>query len=348
VTHDNGQGAADGRLVPSALNAASVFGAVLFVFAVTFPPFDDATAVNLTVHMLQHVVIVLSGIAIAYPLHRLGLGPRWRSRSAGAALLLCFAATVYWHLPASWDAAVLNPWVHAAEHFSFLAVGLAIGSVLQPLSDARKAGALGIAFLGHMSYAILLIAPLGGVVYPLYSLQDQRILGWVLLLSGPFLLLGIAYLVVRNPRWIDRSSRGPELRPWRVSPRVPRGTWQSMSVALSATLVVYFAWTAVAAGAAASPAGSGATVYIQETPLSWNYSPQNITVVIGVNNSVTWVSHSVSYDTVTSSGSVADGPDSGVIGPGQSYTFVFEGPGTYQYHCVFHPWMVGYVIVKGR
>ena len=56
------------------------------------------------------------------------------------------------------------------------------------------------------------------------------------------------------------------------------------------------------------------TVYIVETPVTWNYSPQNITVVIGVNNTVTWVSKSISYDTITSANGLFD---SGTSAQGQ-------------------------------
>ena len=87
---------------------------------------------------------------------------------------------------------------------------------------------------------------------------------------------------------------------------------------------------------------STAVVYIAETPVSWQYSPQNIRVVLGLNNTVTWVSHSVSYDTVTSDTGVFQ---SGTIPPGGSFSFTFTKAGTYGYRCIFHPWMTGNVTV---
>jgi len=86
----------------------------------------------------------------------------------------------------------------------------------------------------------------------------------------------------------------------------------------------------------------GPAVYIVETPVTWNYSPQNITVVIGVNNTVTWVSKSISFDTITSANGLFD---SGNIAPGQTYSYTFDAPGVYSYDCAYHPWMVGTVTV---
>src|SRR5487761_20437 len=73
------------------------------------------------------------------------------------------------------------------------------------------------------------------------------------------------------------------------------------------------------------------------------YSPPTIVVVIGVNNTVTWVNNDIAPHTVTAdSGSF----DSGNLNPGQSFTNVFTTSGTYTYHCNYHPWMHGTVIVK--
>jgi plastocyanin len=34
------------------------------------------------------------------------------------------------------------------------------------------------------------------------------------------------------------------------------------------------------------------------------------------------------------------------MAPSQSYSFTFTAPGTYMYHCTYHPWMVASVTVK--
>ena len=72
------------------------------------------------------------------------------------------------------------------------------------------------------------------------------------------------------------------------------------------------------------------------------YSPSTITVVIGVNNTVTWMNNDAVPHTVTSDTGVFD---SGAISQGGTFSYTFTTPGTYNYHCSYHPWMHGTVIV---
>jgi plastocyanin len=86
-------------------------------------------------------------------------------------------------------------------------------------------------------------------------------------------------------------------------------------------------------------------------PSPWNnshlisnlyYNPNIITVVIGVNNTVTWVNQDSQHHTVTD---VNGSFDSGDIAAGATFTYTFDKPGTFVYYCVYHPWMGGEVIV---
>jgi plastocyanin len=118
-------------------------------------------------------------------------------------------------------------------------------------------------------------------------------------------------------------------------------------------LCVYHSWMTgtiiVKAGSAPLPAGpmisitSGAGLP-NGAP---GYSPDAITLVIGVNNTVTWINNDSSHHTVTSisgNGSIS----SGDMAPGAKYTFTFTTPGTYQYFCVYHSWMTGTItVIKG-
>ncbi len=332
--------------LPATLRSTEFFGVMLFVFAVLFPPFDDLAEVNLSVHMLQHVTIIVAGAIIAYPLFRKGaLRPRpgWKPK---AVLLASAAAIVFWHVPSFWDAAVLNPFVHMTEHLSFLLVGLAVGSFLQVLSDSVKIGALFAAFFGHMTYAAILVAPWNVQVYPLFSTADQGTLGWIMLLTGWTFLVGVAYIIRRNPDWLQGFSAGGA-RPAVASPgmgrrKVPSWSAPVASGVLILALAIYFAVTGVALASANSARQIASVVYIVETPITWDYSPQSIVVVMGVNNTVTWISHSTSYDTVTSN---AGQFDSGPIRPGGMFSYTFSTAGVYPYHCLFHPWMQGSVTV---
>jgi plastocyanin len=75
------------------------------------------------------------------------------------------------------------------------------------------------------------------------------------------------------------------------------------------------------------------------------YAPDKITLVIGVNNTVTWTNDDTVAHTVTSvsgNGTVS----SGNLAPGATYTFTFPSPGTYDYYCEYHSWMAGTVVVE--
>lgn len=77
------------------------------------------------------------------------------------------------------------------------------------------------------------------------------------------------------------------------------------------------------------------------------YAPDNITVVIGVNNTVTWENDDPAAHTVTSTAAPpGESFNSGNMAPGTEFTHTFAEAGTYQYHCQYHGWMTGMVVVK--
>lgn len=77
------------------------------------------------------------------------------------------------------------------------------------------------------------------------------------------------------------------------------------------------------------------------------FTPENVTVVIGVNNTVTWSNTDPKGipHTVTSNDGLFN---SGDLTGTNTFTCVFSVPGTYYYHCLYHPLMVGAVFVKSR
>ena len=91
--------------------------------------------------------------------------------------------------------------------------------------------------------------------------------------------------------------------------------------------------------ASTSPAG-----YTQGTKTTYGYSPDSITVVIGTNNTVYWTNDDASIHTATSDNTGVF--DTGNIVEGASVQFTFTVPGTYTYHCSYHAWMQGTIVVK--
>ena len=97
----------------------------------------------------------------------------------------------------------------------------------------------------------------------------------------------------------------------------------------------------IPSGAGTPPTGytGGKTTY--------GFSPDVVTVVIGKNNTVFWTNDDSGAHTVTSD--TAGLFDSGNSGPlvtqGGTFQYTFTTPGTYTYHCSFHAWMQGTVIV---
>ena len=73
-----------------------------------------------------------------------------------------------------------------------------------------------------------------------------------------------------------------------------------------------------------------------------SYFPENITVVIGWNNTVSWINQDIAPSSVTSNWNLFD---SGPILPGADWQHDFECAGNYGYHSDPHPWMKGWIRV---
>ncbi len=71
-----------------------------------------------------------------------------------------------------------------------------------------------------------------------------------------------------------------------------------------------------------------------------SFSPNPVEVKVG--ETVTWVNDDSGRHTVTSKDGVFD---SGMMGKGQSFSFIFDKAGEYPYFCEPHPNMVGTVVV---
>jgi plastocyanin len=92
-------------------------------------------------------------------------------------------------------------------------------------------------------------------------------------------------------------------------------------------------------GASSPPAN-----YQSGQKTTYGYAPDVINVVIGKNNTVFWVNNDAAPHTVTSDTAGVFG--SPTMNQGDTFQETFTTAGTYTYHCIFHPWMQGTVIVK--
>lgn len=125
----------------------------------------------------------------------------------------------------------------------------------------------------------------------------------------------------------------------------------SRFVLLAGTLALLTACGSSNSATPASPTpapattSAGSAVTIPQGAQSLNspaaYVPNPITIALG--SAVTWTNNDSTAHTATSNTGVFN---SGAIGPGQSFSFTFQTAGTYQYHCSFHPGMVGSVVVQ--
>ena len=73
------------------------------------------------------------------------------------------------------------------------------------------------------------------------------------------------------------------------------------------------------------------------------YTPAQITVILGVNATVAWTNHDVIiHNMIATNGAF----NSGDVAPGSTFVFTFTQAGTYTYYCSYHASMSGVVIVK--
>ncbi len=96
------------------------------------------------------------------------------------------------------------------------------------------------------------------------------------------------------------------------------------------------------------PSGFNVT-YFQEYFATGPYPyPVNISVTIGVNNTIEWVNKDTQAHTATAivSPQGASSFNSGLILPGKTFSVTLTVPGTYRYTCAWHNWLAGQIIVK--
>lgn len=111
------------------------------------------------------------------------------------------------------------------------------------------------------------------------------------------------------------------------------GLWAGLSLALCILVL------AVATGISVAAAGQQESVAL----VDYEFRPSDLIVPVGATvvwtNTTTSTLHTVTADDASF--------DSGNLDPGGSFSMVFNTPGTYRYHCVYHEsiGMVGSIVV---
>ncbi len=96
--------------------------------------------------------------------------------------------------------------------------------------------------------------------------------------------------------------------------------------------------TAVPATTTTVVLGPDATIDI----VNFSFSPKNVTVAVGTK--ITWTDRDTANHTTTADGGLWD---SKTLFEGAQFTFQFDQPGVYPFHCKIHPSMKGTVTVVG-
>ncbi|HLJ58273.1 MAG TPA: cytochrome c oxidase assembly protein [bacterium] len=118
-------------------------------------PLDRGAAYLFTLHMLQHMLLLLVApplLALAVPPTLLGwVFQRPALRRVLRALWAPVPAFVVyngvllaWHLPAAYDAALRSPWIHAMEHATFVTAGLIFWGVIVSPAPALVRASYGL------------------------------------------------------------------------------------------------------------------------------------------------------------------------------------------------------------
>jgi putative membrane protein len=200
------------------LQALAFAGAVLAVAIAVVSPLDELGGRYLfSAHMVQHLLLGdIAPLLALLALSRVILRPATR-RLMGVEQALgrlahpltglgIWLALVYlWHVPALYDAALRDPAVHALEHVSFFAAGVALWwPLVQPVPMRhRLSGPASLAYLAAAKAGLaalgLYLVWSGTLAYPFYAsaprvwglspLEDQAVGGAIMMVEQSLVLV---------------------------------------------------------------------------------------------------------------------------------------------------------------
>jgi len=199
-------------------------GLLLILIVALASPVDAFARYLLWVHMAQHVLLVQVAaplLVLAAPIATMQRALPRSTRRAYASVarrpaahwvrraghntivgFFAFAAAWWlWHLPALYDAAVRDPWLHAMEHLTLFGAAVLWWACIIGPRRAPAFKGLALAFLTalHLNVlgALITLAPRGlygaySGAYGVSALEDQQLGGMLMWVTGGFLSLVLA------------------------------------------------------------------------------------------------------------------------------------------------------------
>ncbi len=214
------------------LQAVAFAGAMTALLLALVSPLDGLGEDYLfSAHMVQHLLLGdIAPLLLLLSLTRVMMRPATRrlmrvERALGrlasplTGLLLWLVVMYVWHVPALYDAAAENPFVHLIEHVSFFAAGIALWwPLIQPVPMRHRL--TGMQPLGYVAGAKAGLAALGlylawstTALYPYYEqtpriwgltpVEDQNIGGVIMMVEQSFTL--VLVMVVLFVAMLTRS-----------------------------------------------------------------------------------------------------------------------------------------------
>jgi cytochrome c oxidase assembly factor CtaG len=209
------------------LRALAFAGGILALLAAVASPIDGLGADYLfSAHMVQHVLLGdIAPLLLLLSLSRVILRPVTRrltdveSRlgrlaSPWTGLALWLSLMYLWHVPALYDAALENPFVHVLEHASFFTAGVCVWwPLIQPVPMRhRLEGFQTVAYIGSAKFGLaalgLYLTWSSSVFYPYYesvpriwglsAISDQNAGGAIMMVEQSLtFVIALAFLFSR-------------------------------------------------------------------------------------------------------------------------------------------------------
>ena len=230
------------RFPPRGRQPLAFWAGILTLVVALLSPLDAGAAYLFTMHMLQHMLLML----VAAALFALSVPPGligWAYSRPGVrrvlraiwspvpAFVLFNGVLLAWHLPAAYDATLRTPWVHAAEHVSFVVTGVIFWGVIVSPAPALVRAPLGmrfalligadilnfvlgfvLTFAGHPFYTAYAAVPR---LWGLSAIDDLHLGGVLMWVMGQMMYLIPVLILLNVILWRD-TGRGGSVRPARM------------------------------------------------------------------------------------------------------------------------------------